>query len=157
MNLIIVQLYSHIYLIFLSHFFLVFLLFPSFHVRVSFSFFFLFRHFLLFLLILTEAFLSPPGPIGIELTWNERLRSISITLAVILFNYFTFQYFQNLFLIQLKLSINILILSIIGLISVITAGLYIYNVYIVNLAGSTSNTRKTKLNDKNDNDKIKKN
>ena len=106
---------------------------------------------------MTEAFLNPPGPIGIELTWNERIRSISITLAVILFNYFTFQYFQHLFLVQLKLSINNLILSIIGLITVITAGLYIHNVYIVNLAGSTSITRKTKLNDKNDKDKIKKN
>ena len=101
--------------------------------------------------------MNSPGPIGLELTWNERIRSIFITVAVILFNYFSFQYFQDLFLIQLKLSINLLIFSIIGLIIAITAGLYIYNVYIVNFAGSTSNTKKSKLHNTSKNDKKKEN
>ena len=145
-----------LFLFFISFFptFFSFLLQSFFHVQNCFSDF---SQFFFSQLFITEAFLNSPGPIGLELTWTERIRSIFITVAVILFNYFSFQYFQDLFLIQLKLSINLLILSIIGLIIAITAGLYIYNVYIVNFAGSTSNTKKSKLHDMTKNDKKKEN
>ena len=79
-----------------------------------------------------------------ELTWNERVRSTLITLGIIFFNYKIFFYLQDLFLVKLDLSISYVIFSLISFIIAITAGLYIYNVFIVNIGGSSSVIKNSK-------------
>ena len=79
-----------------------------------------------------------------ELTWNERVRSTLITLGIIFFNYKIFFYLQDLFLVKLDLSISFVIFSLISFIIAITAGLYIYNVFIVNIGGSSSVIKNSK-------------
>lgn len=105
---------------------------------------FLFLFFVFTFLTFVEAFLNPPGPIGLELTWNERVRSTLITLGIIFFNYKIFFYLQDLFLVKLDLSISFVIFSLISFIIAITAGLYIYNVFIVNIGGSSSVIKNSK-------------
>ena len=75
-----------------------------------------------------------------ELKWFERCRCYLITIAIVLFDLITYQYFKNLLIDKLGFTVSAVISSLLGLITLITAILYIYNVYIVNIGGSSSNS-----------------
>jgi hypothetical protein len=79
--------------------------------------------------------LEPPGAIGSELSWFERIRCTTVTMLVIVLNYIIASKTSNLLLNQYNFSVLFVIVSFFCIITVITIGLYVYNVYIVNLGG----------------------
>ena len=84
----------------------------------------------------SEAFLEPPGAIGCELSMTERLRSTVITLLVIFLNYIMVLFTSDLLLNQMKYSVVSVVITTVCAVFAITMGLYVHNVYIVNLGGS---------------------
>ena len=105
------------------------------------------HHFIYFIYFSTifcnvEAFIETPGDIGIELMWHERIRMTLVTLAVVLFDLGLYYYFHDLLLRRYRFSVLTILIGIFSLIICITAVLYIYNVYIVNIGGSKGNGEK---------------
>jgi uncharacterized membrane protein len=86
--------------------------------------------------LLSVAFLEPPGAIGCELSIAERLRSTVITLLVIFLNYIMVLFTSDLLLNQMKYSVVSVVITTVCAVSAITMGLYVHNVYIVNLGGA---------------------
>lgn len=84
---------------------------------------------------LVEAFLEPPGAIGLELTWPQRLRSVFTTLCLLMANYLIVISTGDILFNRWGQSVLSVCLSSGCVVSVITAALYVYNVYIVNLGG----------------------
>lgn len=84
---------------------------------------------------LVEAFLEPPGAIGLELTWPQRLRSVFTTLCLLVANYFIAASAADVLFNQMGHSVLSVCLSSVCVVTAITAALYVYNVYIVNLGG----------------------
>lgn len=79
--------------------------------------------------------MEPPGAIGSELSWVERIRCTIVTMLVIILNYVIASRTSNLLLNQYEFSVLFVIVSFFCIITAITIGLYVYNVYIVNLGG----------------------
>ena len=84
-----------------------------------------------------EAFLDTPGPIGADLHALGRARAFAATAGILALDAAVIVAMREVFLRRLGVSPAALTAGLASAVVMITAALYVYNVYIVNAGGSS--------------------